>query len=531
MTRLTAALPEPDDDLTGRQVGDFVLLRRLGRGGMAEVYLAEQLSLHRQVAFKVLRRELARDPQYVSRFEKEAQNAASLIHANIVQIYEVGPIDGVHFIAQEYVNGKNLKQYIQAHGGLDVLLVIAVLRQVTAALVKASERGITHRDIKPENILIAANGDVKVADFGLAKNVLRSTETQLGITMGTPLYMSPEQTEGKNVDPRSDLYSLGVTCYEMLAGRPPFEADSAIAIALKHLNEQPKPLQEIRKDIPEPLVNIIHRLLQKKPESRFQSAAELLKELRNLKVDEQDAKWTEALDHLNFVEAPTLKSALAATQQLDALMKREKQPASRATAFHPLAIGIISVLLSIIVFFGGILVAFANRPADLLAVRPEERKAVPRQQTVQQQLRYAQQIRTEAAYRAVELYFPRDKSNTNLVYCRYADARLGEIYLAEKRFDEAIRVYRSLEGSGEQDKDFKTIAYCGLAIAYDGKWKSRQSGENSSQSAEQLADLSLQYVNKLRTFNSAVWNNLESGRNPFPIPSELAELFRNVPRA
>src|SRR5436853_6183095 len=196
-----------DLDLSGRQLGDYRLLRRLGRGAMADVYLAEQGSLRRQVAFKALKRELAADSTYVRRFHNEAQAAAALVQANIVQIYEVGCIEDFHYIAQEYVEGQNLSQYIGRHGTPDVKLALAVMRQVTAALCKSAERGIVHRDIKPENIMLARSGEVKVADFGLAR-IGRGEEsvklTQVGITMGTPLYMSPEQVEGRSLAPRGD---------------------------------------------------------------------------------------------------------------------------------------------------------------------------------------------------------------------------------------------------------------------------------------------------------------------------------------
>ncbi len=242
-----------DLDLSGRQLGDYRLLRRLGRGAMADVYLAEQGSLRRQVAFKVLKRELAADDTYVRRFHMEAQAAASLVQANIVQIYEVGLIDDFHYIAQEYVEGQNLSQYITRKGSPDVKMGLAVIRQVASALCKAAERGIVHRDIKPENIMLARSGEVKVADFGLARigggeEALKLT--QVGITMGTPLYMSPEQVEGRQLDPRSDIYSLGVTCYHMLAGKPPFRGDTALSVALQHVRTQPERLENLRPDLP-----------------------------------------------------------------------------------------------------------------------------------------------------------------------------------------------------------------------------------------------------------------------------------------
>jgi len=193
-----------DADLSGRQLGDFHLLRRLGRGAMAEVYLAEQGSLRRQVAIKVLKSDLAKDETYVKRFHNEAQAAASLVHANIVQIHEVGCLDGIHYIAQEYVRGQNLREWMARRGPPDLRMTVTIMRQVAAALHKAAGQGIVHRDIKPENIMLARTGEVKVADFGLARlagDGAALNLTQVGVTMGTPLYMSPEQVEGRPLDP------------------------------------------------------------------------------------------------------------------------------------------------------------------------------------------------------------------------------------------------------------------------------------------------------------------------------------------
>ena len=188
---------------------------------MAEVYLGEQQSLCRSVAVKVLKPRLADDATYVKRFHREAQAAASLVHANIVQIHEVNCIDGFHVIVQEYVSGENLKQILDRTTKLDPSIALLITRQVAVALAKAHSQDLVHRDIKPENILISTDSMVKVADFGLArvtKDRRKVELTEVGMAMGTPLYMSPEQVEGTEVDPRSDIYSLGVTLYHMLAG-------------------------------------------------------------------------------------------------------------------------------------------------------------------------------------------------------------------------------------------------------------------------------------------------------------------------
>ena len=270
--------PAAADDLSGCVLAGYSVLSRLGRGAMAEVYLAEQRSLRRRVALKILRRDLASDPAYVARFHQEAQAAASLVHANIVQIYEIGCADGLHFIAQEYVAGANLAELIATSGAAEVELATSVARQVAAALARAAEQGVVHRDIKPENILLSAGGDVKVADFGLARLIAPEATnlTQTGFTMGTPLYMSPEQIEGRPLDVRSDLYSLGVTCYHLLAGRPPFSGQTAVQVALLHLNTDPDPLEELRPEAPREFCQIIARLMAKRPEDRYATPRQLL---------------------------------------------------------------------------------------------------------------------------------------------------------------------------------------------------------------------------------------------------------------
>ena len=241
-------------DLSGQTLGDFQIIRRLGEGGMGQVYLAEQISLKRKVALKLLRADLAANPTALARFKAEAEAVAQATHANIVQVYAIGEVNGLNYMALEYVEGRNLRQFLEKKGPPEVMLALSIMRQVAAALQRASELGIIHRDIKPENILLTRKGEVKVADFGLSRIFGDDTQplnlTQSGVTMGTPLYMSPEQVEGKPVDPRTDIYSFGVTCYHMLAGQPPFRGSSAFEVAIQHVQKQPKPLAEIRPDLP-----------------------------------------------------------------------------------------------------------------------------------------------------------------------------------------------------------------------------------------------------------------------------------------
>jgi len=285
-------------DLSGRDLGGYRLLRRLGSGGMADVYLAEQRSLGRHVAVKLLRPETLAYRGAVERFEKEARTAAALVHGNIVQIHEVGRIDGHHFLVEEYVGGPSLKGWLEACGVLGPHQALDVLAQVGAALMRAAEQGVVHRDIKPENLLLTPAGEVKVADFGLARMVTENLElTQAGTTLGTPLYMSPEQGEGRLVDFRSDLYSLGATVYHLLAGRPPFRGPTSVSVVMAHIREPLVPLMSLRPDLPMEVCGIVETLLAKDPVDRPASPRELLR-----LVDEARA----SLGHRSDPDQPSL---------------------------------------------------------------------------------------------------------------------------------------------------------------------------------------------------------------------------------
>ncbi len=272
-------------DLTGQTLGDFEVERLLGRGGMGEVYVARQISLNRQVALKVLRPDMLAKENNLKRFEAEATAVAKLNHPNIVHIYTLGGIEDTRFIAMEFVQGTNLRDYIAKKGPLDLALAFSIMKQATVGVGAAGEIGLVHRDIKPENILLTKKGQVKIADFGLCRDTDANQVhlTQPGVAMGTPLYMSPEQAQGHPTDHRSDLYSLGVTFYHMLAGQPPFKGDSPLAIAVRHIKDTPVRLSVHRPEIPPELDRLVMKLLEKDPKDRYQSAAEMLRDLARVK--------------------------------------------------------------------------------------------------------------------------------------------------------------------------------------------------------------------------------------------------------
>lgn len=255
---------------------------------MAEVYLAEQISLSRMVAVKILLEDAVsgKNDTLLQRFEQEARAAGGLSDPNIVQVFMIGHEDNAHFIVQEYIQGLNLSQWFRKHGCPDFLTGLKWMKQVASALKAASAAGIVHRDIKPENIMLTRSGDAKVTDFGLAQ-LNESNEklnlTQQGTTMGTPWYMSPEQIQGEKLDHRCDQYSFGVTCYHMFAGQPPFPGKNSVSVAVKHLKEDARPLQEHRQDLPHALCDVIHRMMSKSPDDRFGSPDELLQALEQLK--------------------------------------------------------------------------------------------------------------------------------------------------------------------------------------------------------------------------------------------------------
>ena len=261
--------------------GRYRIIRKLGSGGMANVYLAEDQELGRRVAIKILNDRHAGDEQFVERFRREAKNAASLSHPNIVSIYDRGEAEGTYYIAMEYLDGKSLKELILERGPAPVSVAVDYARQILAALRFAHRNGIVHRDIKPHNVLVDAEGHAKVTDFGIAR-AGASQMTEEGSIIGTAQYLSPEQARGTKVDQTSDLYSLGIVLYEMLTGTVPFTGDSPVEIAMKHLSATPEPLSARRPDIPKALDLVILRALAKDPAARYQSADEMDAELERV---------------------------------------------------------------------------------------------------------------------------------------------------------------------------------------------------------------------------------------------------------
>jgi len=273
--------------MIGKTLGNrYSILEEIGGGGMAVVYKARCNLLNRIVAIKVLRPEFSNDEEFVRRFRREAQAAASLSHPNIVGIYDVGEEDHLHYIVMEYVEGKTLKELIREKAPMNLLEVIEIGKQICDALECAHRNKIIHRDIKSHNIIINSEGRVKVTDFGIARAATGATITNTGNNIfGSVHYFSPEQAKGETVDERSDIYSLGVILYEAFTGKLPFEGQTPVAVALKQIQERPRNISEIIPGFPPALELIIQKCLSKDPENRFQSAAQLKEELTQVAED------------------------------------------------------------------------------------------------------------------------------------------------------------------------------------------------------------------------------------------------------
>ena len=294
--------------------GRYELIERVGGGGMALVYKAKDTLLHRHVAVKVLRQQYVHDEEFIRRFRREAQSAASLSHPNVVSIYDVGQDGDTHFIVMEYIEGSNLNDIIKAQAPLQPAEAVHIATQICDALEHAHANGIIHRDIKPHNILIGKNGRVKVTDFGIARAITTSTITQTGSVIGSVHYFSPEHAKGVSAGEKSDLYSLGIVLYQMLTARLPFIGESPISVALKHLQEPVEEPRVVNPMIPQSVENVILKSLRKRPEERYASAGEMLRDLETCLSPERrdEKKWTYASDFEPDEEATRVVPAIRA---------------------------------------------------------------------------------------------------------------------------------------------------------------------------------------------------------------------------
>ena len=274
--------------MEGQMLGNrYLLLEKIGGGGMAVVFKAKCTLLNRFVAIKILRSEFTNDEEFVKRFRIEAQAVASLSHPNVVSIYDVGHEEDLHYIVMEYIDGLTLKEYITKNGALEWKDAVKITAQICSAIEHAHKNNIVHRDIKPHNILLTKEGIAKVTDFGIARAVTSSTITMVGSTIGSVHYFSPEQARGGFIDEKSDLYSLGIALYEMVTGRVPFDGDSPVSVALKHIQEKPLEPVKIVPSLPYGVNEIIMKAIQKDQNIRYQSASAMINDLNHVLIQPQ----------------------------------------------------------------------------------------------------------------------------------------------------------------------------------------------------------------------------------------------------
>ncbi len=503
----------PDIDLTNKEFGDYHILRRIGSGAMAEVYLAEQRSLGRRVALKILKSELSHDESYVKRFVREARAVAKLNHSSLVQIFQADCIDGCWFIAQEYVQGQTLLKLIQRGGPLSAEKLAEILWCSASALDKAAQAGIVHRDIKPENILLSDDGDVKIADFGLARvtdpNEATSLAlTQAGMTLGTPLYMSPEQAQGKPLDHRSDMYSLGITAYHALTGQPPFRGDTALSVAIQHVNKQPESLERLRPDIPQALARIVHQMIEKQSDKRFATFPELQRELRLLFLmhfhNEDAAKRLP--DWNIFRLDKTDAKLLATTEKLRNLMQTENRLRRRRPLIYRL------IVFAIVLLVGGVFGYWRIYAAPNLLHAPK-RDGIPKRANVAEQWMYACKLDSVDGWTSVVDDFPEED-----FWVRKAKRQLVRYYL---RIDDSfgpLTIFHDFSELSDADANDRAIGLAGLA------WYAAENRSDPNIAIEylqQVIELKPSFADPLLVqLIDAANKTILQRKDPHPLPSK-----------
>ena len=350
--------------MKGQKINDrYQIIKSIGEGGMANVYLAYDTILDRDVAVKVLRGDLSNDEKFVRRFQREALNASSLSHPNIVEVYDVGDDNGQYFIVMEYIEGKNLKDLIKKRGKLTVTEVVDIMSQISDGLSVAHDSYIIHRDIKPQNIMILENGMVKITDFGIAMALNATQLTQTNSVMGSVHYLPPEQASGKGSTLKSDIYSMGILMYELLTGVLPYRGDNAVEIALKHLKEPFPDIREEVEDLPQSVENIIMKSTAKNPKNRYNDARAMYEDLKTCldesraneekweyqfaELDSDNKKFTKQVEKAINVEGNEDDGEIAVKKVTDEEVKKENKLLIALTSIF---VGLV-VIVTVLVFF------------------------------------------------------------------------------------------------------------------------------------------------------------------------------------
>ena len=373
--------------------GRYALEALVGSGGMADVYRAKDQLLERTVAVKILHQQYENDTEFITRFQREAKAAARITHPNIVNVYDVGVAEGRHYIVMEYVPGRTLKERIKEEGPVPVPQALQIARQIAGALAQAHANNLVHCDIKPHNILVMPDGNVKVADFGIARAVTESTMTYNDNIMGSVHYFSPEQARGTMITPKSDVYSLGVLLYEMLSGRIPFDGNTAVSIARKHLEEDPQPLHMIAPGIPPVVEALVTRMMAKDPAQRPDSSMLVQDIVRAEQMMRSDTEALPAFDPdatrvLTPVEAQEI-GALAEAEEGAVPQEGDERPFFRTKKFK---FGLLLILL--LGFFTGFFLSFGKFWSSVEITVPD---VTGKQMTLARQILEDQHLRVTVA--------------------------------------------------------------------------------------------------------------------------------------
>lgn len=457
-------------DLKGRLLGNrYEIIEKIGSGGMATVYKAKCHVLNRYVAIKILRDEFTTDEEFIKRFEVEAQSAASITHPNIVSVYDVGVDGNLYYIVMELIKGKTLKEIItEEKGPLPWKWSVNIASQIASALETAHKNHIIHRDIKPHNIIITEDGVAKVTDFGIAKAVSNSTITAFGTTIGSVHYFSPEHARGGFTDEKSDLYSLGVVMYEMLTGKVPFDADTAVSIALKHMQEEAKPPIEVNPNVPVAVNDIIMKALRKDTNLRYQNATAMLLDLKRA-LKEPNGDFVDNNDYQDF---PTQRiSTIGLEEERSAKStnaKNNKKPNKFAQFIknHKVLSSIVGLILLFVITLG-LTIGISN------ARRPKE-VAIPN--LVGKTVDEAKQILTENKLNYVE-----DSSEYNTTY------PAGQIISQTPNFVDGRKI--------KQNTDVKVVVSLGTETTTVPKLKGLTKDE--AEDAAKSSKIKLEFVDEI----------------------------------
>ncbi len=342
--------------------GRYQIIRTIGEGGMANVYLAYDTILERDVAVKVLRGDLASDEKFVKRFQREAKAASSLNHPNIVEMYDVGEDDGNYFIVMEYVNGKTLKNLIKKRGALSLSETIDIMLQLTSGIACAHDSYIIHRDLKPQNVMILEDGRVKITDFGIAVALNSAELTQTNSVMGSVHYLPPEQANGSGATVKSDIYSLGILMYELLTGKLPFRGDNAVEIAIKHMKDKLPSIIALNPNVPQSVENVVLKACAKNPENRYDSVKDMHEDLKTVLSEDRlnEPKVVYKYPDIEGEEPvkiePSKEKLKENIEELKKDKEEEKKEGTKEVSKYKLIVGLVGMVTMFIIV--GLLIAF-----------------------------------------------------------------------------------------------------------------------------------------------------------------------------